>query len=154
MEIRQDDLSGKAVQSLLAIHLSGMQANSPADSVHALDLSGLQTPAISVWSAWDGDELLGIGALKQLPDGTGEIKSMRTHPDHLRKGVGLSILNHIISLARGRGYGRLSLETGSGAEFEPALALYRRRGFRNGEAFGDYEPSRFNQFLYLDLGVS
>jgi len=95
--------------------------------------------------------VLGVGALKALGAGAGEVKSMRTHPDHLRKGVGAAILETIIGEAHARGYRRLSLETGRGPAFEAALALYRRRGFRNGEAFADYEPSAFNQFLHLDL---
>lgn len=151
MEIRLDDLSSQQVQDLLAAHLAGMQDSSPPDSVYALDLSGLLVPDVSVWTAWDGDELMGIGALKQLSTLTGEIKSMRTDTRHLRKGVGLAILDHIIAVARERGYRRLSLETGSGAEFEAALTLYRKRGFENGEPFGDYTPTDFNQFLHLEL---
>ncbi|WP_108810377.1 GNAT family N-acetyltransferase [Sphingorhabdus sp. Alg231-15] len=151
MDIRLDDLTGKPVQALLAAHLSGMQSNSPPGSVYALDLSGLKTPDVSVWTAWDSGHLMGVGALKQLSDTAGEIKSMRTDSAHLRKGVGLSILNHIIEEARRRGYKRISLETGSGDEFEPALRLYRKRGFENGEAFGNYEASAFNQFLHKSL---
>lgn len=151
MEIRLDDLSSQQVQDLLAAHLAGMQENSPPDSVYALDLSGLKVPSVSVWTAWDGDQLMGVGALKQLSPSAGEIKSMRTDPRHLRKGVGQAILNHIISVAQQRGYRRLSLETGSGPEFEAALRLYRKRGFENGEPFGDYVASVFNQFLHLNL---
>jgi putative acetyltransferase len=76
---------------------------------------------------------------------------MRTHPDHLRKGVAAALLDHLIAEARRRGYVRLSLETGRGPDFEPALALYRSRGFANGAAFGDYPASEFNQFLHLAL---
>jgi putative acetyltransferase len=151
LEIRLDDLSSQQVQDLLAAHLAGMQENSPPDSVYALDLSGLQHPDVSVWTAWDAAELMGIGALKQLSPSSGEIKSMRTDSRYLRKGVGVAILDHIVTEARQRGYRRLSLETGSGAEFEPALRLYRKRGFSNGEPFGDYVSSDFNQFLYLEL---
>lgn len=136
---------------MLAAHLAGMQENSPPESVYALDLSGLQAPGVSVWTAWDSGELMGIGALKQLSSSAGEIKSMRTDHRHLRKGVGLAILDHIIAVARERGYRRLSLETGSGAEFEAALTLYRKRGFANGEPFGAYRPTEFNQFLHLEL---
>lgn len=42
-------------------------------------------------------------------------------------------------------------ETGSGPAFDPALALYRKRGFVDGEAFSDYVRSPFNQFLHLTL---
>lgn len=98
-----------------------------------------------------GEDICGIGALKQFDATSGEIKSMRTHPDYLRRGVAAALLEHIIGEARARGLQRLSLETGSGDAFEPALALYRRRGFVNGEAFSDYEKSDFNQFLHLAL---
>jgi putative acetyltransferase len=149
--IREDDLSGEQTRALLALHLAGMHANSPADSVYALDLSGLQVSEVTVWSVWRGERIVGIGALKMLGDGTGEIKSMRTHPDHLRTGVASALLDHIIVTARDRGLTRLSLETGSGPAFDPALALYRLRGFTNGAAFGGYIASAFNQFLHLDL---
>lgn len=151
MEIRLDDLDSQQVQDLLAAHLAGMQENSPPESVYALDLSGLLAANVSVWTAWDSGELMGIGALKRLSSSTGEIKSMRTDTRHLRRGVGLALLDYIIAVARERGYRRLSLETGSGAEFEPALAMYLKRGFENGEPFGDYKPTDFNQFLHLDL---
>jgi putative acetyltransferase len=76
---------------------------------------------------------------------------MRTAAAHLRKGVGACVLAHLVALARRRGYLRLSLETGSGPAFEPALALYRRFGFVPGAAFGDYAPTAFNRFLHLEL---
>jgi putative acetyltransferase len=119
--------------------------------VFALDLSGLQAANVTVWTAWDGETIAGIGALKDLGDGTAEVKSMRTHPAHLRKGVGAALLEHIIGAAQARGLHRLSLETGRGPAFEPALALYRRRGFKEGAAFGDYVRSDFNQFFHLAL---
>lgn len=149
--IRVDDLSSAPTRALLTVHLSGMQANSPAGHVFALDLSGLQVPEVTVWSAWSGQDIAGIGALKVLGDGSGEIKSMRTHPDHLRKGVGAAILERIIVEARTRRLSRLSLETGSGPSFEPALSLYRNRGFQSGGTFSDYDASAFNQFMHLVL---
>ncbi|MBV9995707.1 MAG: GNAT family N-acetyltransferase [Caulobacteraceae bacterium] len=151
MEIREDDLSGEPARALLRLHLAGMHASSPPGHVFALDLSGLQAPGVTVWTAWDDGTILGIGALRRLSDRCGEVKSMRTHPDHLRRGVGAALLEHIIGEARARGYRRLSLETGGGPAFEPALALYRKRGFMDGGPFAEYQPSDFNQFLHLDL---
>jgi putative acetyltransferase len=151
LSIREDDLSSQQTRDLLRLHLSGMQANSPAGHVFALDLSGLQTPEVTVLSAWRGEAIAGIGALKDLGDGSAEIKSMRTHPEHLRQGVGAAVLEAIIAEARARGLRRLSLETGSGPAFDAALAMYRARGFQSGEAFSDYVASDFNQFMHLDL---
>jgi putative acetyltransferase len=151
MDIHEDDLTRAQSQDLVRLHLSGMAANTPPGHVFALDTSGLRSPDVTVWSAWAGGEILGIAALRQLDRQTGELKSMRTHPDHLRKGVAARLLEHIIGQARQRGLARISLETGSGAAFEPALRLYRKRGFINGESFGDYVASDFNQFLHLRL---
>jgi putative acetyltransferase len=150
-EMCEDDLSGAATRSLLALHLADMQANSPPGSVFALDLGGLQRPEVTLWSVREGSFVLGVGALNMLRCGDGEIKSMRTHPDHLRRGVAAALLDHIVGVAQTRGLRRLSLETGSEPAFEPALALYRRRGFVNGEPFDDYTQSEFNQFLHLML---
>src|ERR1700761_8151910 len=135
MEIRADDLSSSATRELLRLHLAGMHAQTPPGQVFARDMPGVQAPNVTVWSAWKGEAVCGIGALKQLDAISGEFKSMRTHPDHLRQGVGAAILEHIIKEARARGLRRLSLETGQGPAFEPALALYRKRGFVEGGGF-------------------
>ena len=151
LDIRIDDLSGQPTQDLLALHLRGMQAYSPPESVHALDLSALRTPDIIVWTVWDDDAIAGIGAMRVISPDQGELKSMRTHPDHLRKGEAAALLEHIIGEAKAQGLSRLSLETGSGPAFDPALTLYRRRGFTDGPAFGGYQATDFNQFLHLTL---
>jgi putative acetyltransferase len=114
-------------------------------------LVGASETHISFYALWEDEALLGFGALKALGPRSGEIKSMRTADLHLRRGVTAAILEDIIAEARRRGYARLSLETGSGPAFEPALRLYRKHGFANGAAFGDYEKSPFNQFLHLEL---
>jgi putative acetyltransferase len=150
-DIREDDLSGAATRALVALHLQGMRANTPPEAVYALDVSGLIQPGVTVWTAWDRETVVAMGALKLLADRTGEVKSMRTHPDHLRRGAAAQILDHIIGEARRNGLQRLSLETGNGPSFEPALTLYRKRGFTNGEKFSDYIASAFNQFLHLEL---
>jgi putative acetyltransferase len=149
--IREDDLSDPQTRELLRLHLEGMHANSPPGSVYALDDYGLRAPDVTVWAVWQGTRLAGMGALRDFGEGTGELKSMRTHPDFLRRGVAAMLLEHIIGIARRRGMTRLSLETGSGEAFEPALRLYRRRGFVDGEEFADYRRSAFNQFLHLSL---
>lgn len=150
-EIREDDLSGDATQALVAFHLREMHSHSPATSVFALDLAGLRAKEVTVWTAWLGSNLAAVGALKQLSDASGEIKSMRTHPDYVRQGAASCILEHIIGEAKRRGLYRLSLETGRGSHFEAALSMYRRRGFASGEAFSGYLASEFNQFFHLAL---
>ena len=138
MEIKVDDLSGAGVRALLEEHLRHMHSVSPPESVHALDLRALRRPEVSFWTVWEGEELLGCGALKELDARHGEIKSMRTAAAHLRKGVAARLLEHILAEAGRRGYTRLSLETGSQDYFEPARRLYARFGFTYCEPFADY----------------
>src|SRR4030095_8666532 len=121
--IRPGDFADDRVKALLPRHLEGMHANSPPGHVFALDWSGLQKPEISFYTLWDEEELLGFGALKELGPRAGEIKSMRTADAHLRRGVAAAILRDLIAEARRREYERLSLETGSGPAFNPAIEL-------------------------------
>ena len=152
MEIFEGGLDHPAVIGLLRLHLDSMAALSPPESVHALGLAALRRPEVSFWTAWNGEALLGCGALKALGDGEGEIKSMRTAPGHVRKGVASALLDHIIAAARARGYRRLNLETGSGPAFEAAHAFYRRFGFVDCGAFADYPADDpFSRFMSLAL---
>lgn len=136
--IREDDLTGAAVLALLDAHLAEMRAFSPACSVHAMPAARLREPDVTFWSIWEGETLAGFGALKRLDDRHGEIKSMRAAPDYRGKGAGAAMLRHIVAAAGRRGYQRLSLETGRAPVFEAAIALYRRHGFAECEAFADY----------------
>lgn len=138
MEIRSGGLDHPDVVALLQEHLRGMAQLSPPESIHALDLDGLRGPAITFWSAWQGEELMGCGALKQIGDGHGEIKSMRTADAHRRKGVAAAMLQHIVSEAQRRRYRQVSLETGSMEGFRPARQLYARFGFIACGPFADY----------------
>jgi putative acetyltransferase len=151
MLIKVDDLSGAAIQDLLREHLRSMAQHSPPESVHALDLDALRRPGITFWTAWDGDDLLGCGALKELDSRHAEIKSMRTSTAHLRRGVARRMLTHIIEEARRRSYRRLSLETGSHAPFEPARALYASFGFAYCEPFADYVEDPYSVFMTTTL---
>jgi putative acetyltransferase len=149
--IQVDDLSGAPTRALVRLHLESMRAATPVEFSFALDLSGLQAPDITLWSAWQGERIAGIAALKQHDHALGEVKSMRTHPDFLRHGIATMLLEHIIAVARARGLTQLSCETGTGPSFAAAVALYRKHGFVDGGPFADYAPSAHNQFLHLAL---
>ena len=151
MHIKEDDLTGPEIRALLETHFAGMLANSRAGSCHFLDFEGLNAPDVTFWSIWDSESLVGCGALKQLSPEQGEIKSMRTHADHLRKGAGAAMLKHIIFVARQRGYIRLSLETGSSEAFLPARALYEAYGFEYCPPLGDYVDDPFSRFMTLAI---
>jgi putative acetyltransferase len=151
MNIQLDDLTGPEIHQLLQQHLQGMALHSPPESIHALDLDALRQPGITFWTAWENDELLGCGALKELDDRHAEIKSMRTATAHLRKGVANAMLTHVVEEAKQRGYRRLSLETGSAAAFEPARRLYAAFGFTFCEPVEGYALDPFSVFMTREL---
>ena len=139
------------MQELLQEHLRGMARLSPPESVHALDIEALRRPEITFWTVWEGGELLGCGALKELDPRHGEIKSMRTSASHLRKGVARRLVDHILAEARRRGYGRISLETGSMEAFEPARNLYASFGFTYCGPFADYVEDPYSVFMTREV---
>ena len=153
MRIIEDDLTGPEIRALLETHFAGMLASSPPGSCHFLDFDGLNAPDVTFWSIWDGGQLAGCGAVKELSATHGEIKSMRTHSDHLRKGVGARMLEHILATARARGYERVSLETGSTPEFDAARSLYLRYGFEYCPPFGDYVEDPFSRYMTCVLAT-
>jgi len=92
-----------------------------------------------------------VGALKRLSASHGEVKSMRTAAAARRRGVGVAMLQHIITAARDRGITKLSLETGSWPFFRPAVALYKRHGFVECPPFGDYMLDPSSIFLTREV---
>ena len=160
-EIRPGDLSDERVLRLLTDHLEDMFATSPAESVHALDVSGLSVPEVTFWVIGDaeggdaegGGELHGCVALKELDPEHGELKSMRTDAAARGRGLGARLLEHVLAEASRRGYRRVSLETGSQEFFRPARTLYAKYGFVECGPFGDYVLDPNSIFMTLELGA-
>jgi putative acetyltransferase len=151
VDIRIGDLRCPQVLALLREHLESIAPTAPAESRHALDLSGLDSPDVTLWCMWDGPLPVGMGALKHLTGEHAEIKSMRTAGTHLRRGVGSGMLRHLVEQAVLRGYRRLSLETGSMPFFEPARRLYASFGFVACPPFGSYRPDPNSVFMTREL---
>ena len=154
MNIELDDVTRPQVLDLLREHLANMYELSPPDQVFAFDASELQAPDVTFWTVWQGDELLGCGALKELDPQHGEVKSMRTPRAARRKGAGKAVIEHIIATARSRGYERLSLETGSHPDFGPAHRLYESYGFVRCGPFSSYKENENSVFMTMLLGAS
>jgi putative acetyltransferase len=156
-DIRPGDLADERVIRLLDDHLTDMFATSPAESVHALDVSALAAPGVTFWTigdaggAGEADEVLGCVALKELDAGHGELKSMRTDAAARGRGLGARLLEHVLAESRRRGYRRVSLETGSQEFFAPARALYAKYGFEETGPFGDYALDPNSVFMTLEL---
>lgn len=149
--IREGGLDDARVIALLAHHLQRARAETAPGSAHALDVDRLRSDGVRFWSAWDGERLLSVGALKPLSGAHGEVKSMHTAAEARRAGAGSAMLRHIIAAARAAGMMRLSLETGSWDYFAPARAFYARHGFAPAAPFGDYRPDPNSLFMTLDL---
>ena len=151
MRIELDDVSRPEVLALLEEHLRNMYEITPPEHVFAFDASKLRAPDVTVWTAWSGESLLGCAALKELSSTEGEIKSMRTPSARRRTGAGRALLNHIIDVARSRGYRVLYLETGGQPEFVPAQTLYASAGFTRCGPFGAYRENGNSVFMTLSL---
>jgi putative acetyltransferase len=151
LTFHEGDLDSRDVVDLLRFHFEQMQSTSPPEACHVLPLDGLKHPAVTFWSARENGCLVGVGALKELSSDHGEVKSMRTAPEALGRGVGSVVLAHIVGEARRRGYIRVSLETGSTEPFAAALRLYERDGFVPCGPFGDYRDTPFTRFFTRQL---
>ena len=151
LTITPADFTDERLTRLIDEHLADMHATSPEESVHALDLTGLQTAKVSMWTISRDGDLLGCGALKELSASEGEIKAMRTAPEARGAGIGGRMLAFLLGQARERGYRRLSLETGSQPFFAPARRLYERHGFAECPPFADYVLDPSSVFMTLEL---
>ena len=136
--IAEDDPLRPDVTALLARHLAFAHEVTPEGHVHALDVNGLLDPTVTFVSARDEGALLGVGALKEIDPAHAELKSMHTTPAARRQGIGRAMVEHLLDVARARGYERVSLETGTMAAFAPARELYAAVGFVPCPPFGDY----------------
>jgi len=151
MKIIAGGLDHPSVRDLLEQHVRTARLETALGSAHALDFEGLKAADMTLWSAWDDDVPIAVGALKRLSPTHGEVKSMHTVQTRRRAGVGTTMLRHIIDSARIMGMKRLSLETGSWAYFHPARAMYRRHGFVECAPFGEYVEDPNSIFMTLEL---
>jgi putative acetyltransferase len=151
VQITVDDPRSDDVRALLQQHLDFANEHTPPEDVHALDVDALVDPAVTFVGLRVDGELLAVGALKQLSDDHAELKSMHTASRARGRGLGATVLDHLVGVARDRGLARVSLETGSMAAFAAARSLYARAGFTPCEAFGDYRPSPSSTFMTLAL---
>jgi putative acetyltransferase len=147
LSIIRGGLDDPQVIALLKFHFDTNIAVTPAGSAHVFDITRLQHPDIFFWSAWDGETLTGVGALKRMNEGNGEIKSMHTLQTARRSGTGTALLRHIMGEAKAMGLKQLWLETGSFDYFAPARALYAAHGFKACEPFVGYNLDANSTFM-------
>jgi putative acetyltransferase len=146
-----DDPGADDVRALLQRHLAYARANTKPDEVYALDVEALVDSAVTFFSCRVDGEVLGVAALKHLDDRHAEIKSMHTAEEARGRGIGRTLVDHLIAVARDRGYRRVSLETGSGPAFAAARRLYASAGFTPCGSFGDYVASPNSTYMTRSL---
>jgi len=151
VQILRADPRDERVRDLVERHLTFGRSFTPLEDAHALEVDELLDPAIVLFTARDGEEILAVGALKEIEDGHGELKTMHTAEAARRRGIGRAMLDHLLAEAHRRGYRRVSLETGTMDAFAPARALYEGAGFTPCPPFGDYRRSPHSVYLAISL---
>lgn len=151
--ITQEDPRAPGVRALLEAHLALMRDITPPEDVHALAGDGFADPAVTffAWREASG-ALLGVGALREIDPSHGELKAMHTVVEARGRGVGRALAEHLLAVARERGYERVSIETGASEHFAPARRLYAGLGFEDCGPFAGYADSSHSHFMTLTLG--
>ena len=149
--ILEGGLDDPRVIALVEHHAGSARAATPRCDGHSFFADRLRAPDIRFFAAWQGDAVVGIGALKALADGQGEVKSMHTAAAARGQGIGAAILGTIIDAAHSAGMTRLSLETHPGDHFAAAIALYRRTGFAECPPFADYTVDPASLYMTREI---
>lgn len=151
LRVKSGNFDDPGVVAMIEQHLERAHAETEPGSAHALDLSELMAETVQFWTVWDDDELVGMGALKQLDATHFELKSMFTLETRRRSGIGAHMVDFICRQAAEAGGRQISLETGSWAYFRPAVALYRDTGFVECAPFADYVEDPNSIFMTRSL---
>lgn len=153
IEIREADPTSDALRPVISAHFTHSETAGPAESNHTLDAEALTGPDIRFWALYDGNEPLGCGALKSLPDGTAEVKSVHILAQARGRGLARVMMTRLADLARDEGITALVLETGADhlPEYDAARRLYEALGYDYcGPIFG-YDADPNSAFMRLAL---
>lgn len=153
IEIRETDPGEASMLPLLQAHLAHGQTAGPAESNHTMGVDDLRAEDIRFWALFEAGEALGCGALKSLPDGTTEVKSVHVASAARGRGLARKIMEYLATQAREAGSAALVLETGAKnlPEYDAARKLYEALGYSYcGPIFG-YAEDPNSAFMRLDL---
>lgn len=126
-----------------------MESLFPPEDNFYLDIDQLCAPDIHFFTAREGDQILGTGALK-IKEGYGEVKSMFVDEAARGKGIADALMRAIEDAAIEAKLPMLKLETGN--VLHAAHKLYRRHGFTDCGVFGDYVEANSSIFMEKALG--
>lgn len=110
------------------------------------DLTPFQPPHGRLLVADD----VGIGCLRAIGDGIGEIKRMYVHPDARGTGLGRRLLDGLLEAADDLGYQRIRLD--SVRFMEAAHCLYRSAGFTEIDPYKQSEipPEFWGHWIFME----
>ena len=151
LRIDRESPLGADLELLFQRHTADMHADTPPESIHMLPRTALEDPAIAFFVLRDGGAPVGMGAVKRIAPGHGEIKSMHVLSETRGRGLSRRMLAALVDHAKAEGLSRLSLETGIQPTFIAARGLYARAGFVECGPFGDYAPDPYSVFMTLEL---
>ncbi|UAB89377.1 GNAT family N-acetyltransferase [Ruegeria sp. SCSIO 43209] len=156
IDIRQADPGAKDLRPIIQAHLAHSWDATPQTSNHTLDIDALREPGIRFWAIYEAGKPLGCGALKALPDGTAEVKSVHVVAAARGRGLARVIMNHLADLARAEGVSALVLETGANhlSEYDAARKLYETLGYSYCGPIYGYDADPNSAFMRLDLTSS
>ena len=152
MKSIEGNFDNSEVLELLNKHFIELRSVSPEGSAHVLDIEGLKDQNIKFWSLWEGNLLMGCGALKLLNKEHGEFKSIRVEDRFRKKDNGIKILKHLIFEAKKLNIKRISVETGTGDFFTPARKLFNKCGFKLCKPFAHYKED--TNSCYMSMLIS
>ncbi|WP_170414736.1 GNAT family N-acetyltransferase [Ruegeria atlantica] len=153
IEIREADPTSDVLRPVIEAHFAHSETAGPAESNHTMDAQALSAEDIRFWAMFDGAQPVGCGALKALPDGTAEVKSVHIVSQARGRGLARQMMNHLTDVARRQGVEALVLETGADhlPDYAAARKLYERLGYSYcGPIFG-YESDPNSAFMRLAL---
>jgi GNAT superfamily N-acetyltransferase len=138
VEIRRTDILSPMAQQFIAALNAELEDRYPEDGANffRLDPDEVAVGRGGFFIAYLAGEAVGCGAVRRTEPGIGEIKRMYVSPVARGRGVGRLILNTLEDEARRLGVCRLVLETGP--RQPEAIAVYERAGFVQIPLFGEY----------------
>ena len=110
--------------------------------------ASIKPPEGVVYLLMEEDMVVGMGALRKLEEGIGEVKRMFIQPKHRGKGYGKFMMDRLIDKAREFGYHTLRLDTAY--YLAAAVHIYRSAGFKEREKYPGTESDGASRTIYME----
>ena len=122
----------------------------PPESSYLIDPDQLARPDVRFFVARIEGVAVGCGAVVIRPGGFAELKRIFVADAARGRGVGQRLIDALEAVAQAEGAHTIQLETGPLSH--PALALYRRNGYRERGPFADYPDDPLSVFMEKPVG--